>query len=293
MPLSSGRRSNVGFTSALWLTFVWTRMRVSMIVVVFFCVRTRRLRRILPPFPTRFRPRQYIRRLSGRRRSDRPGNMLLLLARHVDFELSFGSSSNQPSPYCSEKRSLHLQLEKRTLLSSLDRSACFTWTLALPRKHCAQPQRAASARAAGAGDSLATESTGTILVPRQMSKIAGHALSLSFSLCLVNRCWVLSTPCSVPVDVLCLLVPVSVGSVNPCVYMLSTDCWLSCAFYKLQWKSLRLDLLGVGSEVKPRKHFRRWRSYDPTNSLWTPMMKESQLLRFAKKTISSVFVSTC
>ena len=91
-------------------------MRVSMIVVVFFCVRTRRLRRIFPPFPTRFRPRQYIRRLSGRRRSDRPGNMLLLLARHVDLELSFGSSSNQPSPYCSEKRSLHLQLEKRTLL---------------------------------------------------------------------------------------------------------------------------------------------------------------------------------
>ena len=36
--------------------------------------------------------------------------------------------------------------------------------------HCAQPQRAA-----GAGDSLATESTGTILVPRQMSPIAGHA----------------------------------------------------------------------------------------------------------------------
>ena len=91
-----------------------------------FCVRTRRLRRIFPPFPTRFQPRQYIRRLSGRRRSDRPGNMLLLLARHVDLELSFGSSSNQPSPYYSEKRSLHLQLEKRTLLSSLDRSACFT-----------------------------------------------------------------------------------------------------------------------------------------------------------------------
>ena len=60
-------------------------------------------------------------------------------------------------------------------------SACFTWTLALPRKHCAQPQRAASARAASAGDSLATESTGTILVPRQMSKIAGHGSLLSSS----------------------------------------------------------------------------------------------------------------
>ena len=49
-------------------------MRVSMIVVVFFCVRTRRLRRISPPppFPTRFRPRQDIRRLSGRRRSELP-----------------------------------------------------------------------------------------------------------------------------------------------------------------------------------------------------------------------------
>ena len=32
-------------------------------------------------------------------------------------------------------------------------------------------------------------------------------------------------------------------------------------------------------KVKPRKHFRRWRSYDPTNSLRTPTMKESQLLR--------------
>ena len=35
---------------------------------------------------------------------------------------------------------------------------------------------AASACAAGAGDSLATESTGTILVPRQMSPIAGHVI---------------------------------------------------------------------------------------------------------------------
>ena len=116
-----------------------------MIVVVFFCVRTRRLRRI---FPTRFRPRQYIRRLSGRRRSDRRGNMLLLLARHVDLELSFGSSSNQPSPYCSEKRSLHLQLEKRTLLSSLDRSAsCERWRF--QGSTSAQPQRAAMQCARG------------------------------------------------------------------------------------------------------------------------------------------------
>ena len=148
-------------------------MRVSMIVVVFFCVRTRRLRRIFPPFPTRFRPRQYIRRLSGRRRSDRPGNMLLLLARHVDLELSLGSSSKQPSPYCSEKRSLHLQLEKRTLLSSLDRSAsCERWRFqgSTAHSHSERP-----VPAAGAGDSLATESTGTILVPRQMSNIPGHA----------------------------------------------------------------------------------------------------------------------
>ena len=94
------------------------------------------------PFPTRFRPRPYIRRLSGRRRSHRPGSMLLLLARRVDLELSFGSSSNQPSPYCSEKRSLHLQLVKRTLLLSLDRSAsCERWRLQGSTAHCAQPQR--------------------------------------------------------------------------------------------------------------------------------------------------------
>ena len=61
--------------------------------------------------------------------------------------------------------------------------------------------------------------------------------------------------------------------------MLSIDCWLSCAFYKSSMKSAPLGLAGVGSEVKPRKHFRRWRSYDPTNSLRTPTMKESQLLR--------------
>ena len=97
-----------------------------------------------PPFPTRFRPRQYIRRLSGRRRSHRPGSMLLLLATHVDLELSFGSSSNQPLSYCSEKRSLHLQLEKRTLLFSVDRSAsCHCCTLVLPTSEAlaAQPQR--------------------------------------------------------------------------------------------------------------------------------------------------------
>ena len=120
-------------------------MRVSMIVLVFFRVRTRRLRRIFPPFPTRFLPRQYIRRLSGRRRSHRSESMLLLLATHVDLELSFGSSSNQPLSYCSEKRSLHLQLEKRTLLFSLDRSAsCDCWRS--QGSTGAQPQRPASAR---------------------------------------------------------------------------------------------------------------------------------------------------
>ena len=119
-------------------------MRVSMIVLVFFRVRTR-LRRISPPFPTRFLPRQYIRRLSGRRRSHRSESMLLLLATHVDLELSFGSSSNQPLSYCSEKRSLHLQLEKRTLLFSLDRSAsCDCWRS--QGSTGAQPQRPASAR---------------------------------------------------------------------------------------------------------------------------------------------------
>ena len=125
------------------------------------------------PFPTHFRPSQYIRRLSGRRRSHHPGSMLLFLATHVDLELSFGSSSNQPLSYCSEKRSLHLQVEKRTLLFSLDRSAsCDCWRS--QGSTAAQPQR--PVRAASAGDSLATESTGTILVPGQMSPIAGHGV---------------------------------------------------------------------------------------------------------------------
>ena len=151
-------------------------MRVSMIVVVFFRVRTRRLRRIPPPppppsFPNSLSAPPVLRRLSGRRRSHRPRSMLLLLATHVDLELSFGSSSNQPLCYCSEKRSLHLQLEKRTLLFSLDRSAsCDCWRS--QGSTAAQPQR--PMRAADAGDTLATESTGTILVPRQMSPIAGH-----------------------------------------------------------------------------------------------------------------------
>ena len=118
---------------------------------------------------------------------------------------------------------------------------------------------------------------------------ASLSLSVSLSLCLVNRCWVLLTPCSVPVDVLCLLVLVSVGSVNPCVYMLWIDCWLSCVFYKASMKSAPLGLAGVGSEVKPRKHFRRWRSYDPTNSLRTPTMRESQLLRERKHFLGLCF----
>ena len=93
----------------------------------------------------------YRRRLSDRRRSDRPRNMLLLSARHVDLELSLGSSSNQPSPYCSEKRSFHLQLEKRTLLSSLDRSASYErWRFqgSTAHSHSERP-----VRVAGAGDS--------------------------------------------------------------------------------------------------------------------------------------------
>ena len=126
-------------------------MRVLMIVVVFFRVRTRRVRRIFSPFPTRFQPRKDIRRLSGRRRSHRPGSMLLLLAMHVDLELSFGFSSNQPLSFCSEKSTFHLQLEKRTLLFSLNRSAsCDCWRS--QQSTAAQPQR--PVRVAGTGDFL-------------------------------------------------------------------------------------------------------------------------------------------
>ena len=106
------------------------------------------------------------------------GSMLLLLATHVDLELLFRSSSNQPLSYCSEKRSLHPQLEKRTLLFSLDWSAsCDCWRS--QGSTAAQPQR--PVRAACAGDFLATENTGTILAPRQMSPIAGITKNVPYA----------------------------------------------------------------------------------------------------------------
>ena len=135
-------------------------MRVSLIVVVFFRVRTR-LRRIPPPpppFPNLLlAPPAHVQWLSGRRRSHRPGSMLLFLARHVHHELSFGSSTNQPSPYCSEKRSLHLQLEKQTLLTAL--IGQLHLIVSAPKEARAQPQR--GRRRAF----LTTESTSTILIP--------------------------------------------------------------------------------------------------------------------------------
>ena len=118
--------------------------------------------------------RQYIRRLSGRRRSPRPVNMLLLLARHVDLELSFGSSSNQPSPYCSEKRSLHLQLEKRTVLYSLDRSAsCERWRFQGSTAHTAT---AASTRGRRRGFLSDRKYRYHPHTQAEMSPIAGHGV---------------------------------------------------------------------------------------------------------------------
>ena len=114
-------------------------MRVSMIVVVVFRVRTRRLRRIPhPPFPNSLSAPPVHMKAQRPTSISPSGSMLLLLVRHINLELSFGFSSNQPSRYCSEKRSLHPQLEKRTLLlDSLNRSASCD-RLALPRKHFAQ-----------------------------------------------------------------------------------------------------------------------------------------------------------
>ena len=110
----------IGLGRGLWSKsassiFKWVAPKA----VVFFRVRTRRPGRIFPPFPTRFLPRQYIRRLSGLRRSHRCGSMLLLLATHVDLELAFESSSNQPLSYCSEKRSFIFNSKNERFFSAL------------------------------------------------------------------------------------------------------------------------------------------------------------------------------
>ena len=117
-----------------------------------------------PPFPNRILLRQYIWRLAmgGRHRSYPPRTMLLLLARHVDLELSFGSSSNQPSTkaYCSEKKRSwlfllaatvqhHLQRTNDAITAQLQRdlyAATWSQALILPRMllTCTATQRSRS-----------------------------------------------------------------------------------------------------------------------------------------------------
>ena len=70
-----------------------------------------------PPFPNSLSAPP-VRTKAERPTSISPPSMLHLLATHVDRELSFGSSSNQPLSYCSEKRSFHLQLENERFFSA-------------------------------------------------------------------------------------------------------------------------------------------------------------------------------
>ena len=93
---------------------------------------------------------------------------IFTFAKHVSFEHSTGISC----PVISSRREGNIN--KRTKLKSfftLDRRS-----VSLPRPACVRALRGKWAIWLAPRLSLATESTGTVLIPSQMSEIAGHAL---------------------------------------------------------------------------------------------------------------------
>ena len=79
----------------------------------------------------------------------------------------------------------------------------------------------------------------------------------------------------------CSSIDADTGNQNFFIYGL--DGWVGGSSEILMFYGLRMKIAPLG--------LAGGRSYDRTNSLRTPTMKESQLLR--EKTTSSVFVSTC
>ena len=71
----------------------------------------------------------------------------------------------------------------------------------------------------------------------------------------------------------------------------TSNYYLVTGFVTINEKRSAWTCWGSGVKFSYGSTFGRWRSYDRTNSLRTPTMKESQLLR--EKTTFSVFVSTC
>ena len=139
-----------------------------MVIVLVFSVWIRRLR----PIPSRTLPR------STRTMTDsgqpsivdltaREPCRIFTFANHVTFEHSIGI----PCPVLSSRREGNINVNKQTKLksflsrSSISQSASTCLCSGAPRP---------VGDLAGAATSLATESTGTVLTPSQMSEIAGH-----------------------------------------------------------------------------------------------------------------------
>ena len=166
-----GGPPNVDFTLTLRLVHVWIRIRLSMMVIVFvFSVWVRRLRPIFP-FPKSNSASQYAnddwqRPTSIVDLTAREPCRIFTFAKHVSFEHSTGI----PCPVISSRREGNIN--KRTKLKSfltLDRRS-----VSPHRPACVRALRGQWAIWLAPRLSLATESTGTVLIPSQMSEIAGH-----------------------------------------------------------------------------------------------------------------------
>ena len=156
---------SAGRASALGLVLVWIRIRVSMMGFFFvFWVWTRRPRTIFP-FPNLLSaPQVRLTATDVDRRSPRPGTMSLFL-------------SQSRSALNTHKAALaYYDFEKGRKTS---RQATDKWPdkTFLRSSSSISPELAQIAIAAGCSTatSLATANTGTVLLPSQVSQIAGHA----------------------------------------------------------------------------------------------------------------------
>ena len=166
-----GGPPNVDFTLTLRLVLVWIRMRVSMMVIVFaFSVWIRRFRPIFPLSQVELClavRQRWLTAANFDRRSHCSGTMPNFYFREAR---QLWTLYRHPLP-CDFfwKRTKHQQTDKTQKFldtrSSISQSASTCLCSGAPRP---------VGDLAGAATSLATESTGTVLTPGQMSEIAGH-----------------------------------------------------------------------------------------------------------------------
>ena len=166
-----GGPPNVDFTLTLRLVHVWIRIRLSMMVIVFvFSVWIRRLRPIFPLFQVELclavRER-WLTAANCDRRSHCSGTMPIFYFREAR---QLWTLYRHPMPCEFFRRDGNIN--KRTKLKSflpLDRRS-----VSPHRPACVRALRGQWAIWLAPRLSLATESTGTVLIPSQMSEIAGH-----------------------------------------------------------------------------------------------------------------------